>query len=182
MTCRVSLGSIVHQFNSLQVIDMRITSINILALAFCFSLYPLVSSASDQGIQIKTVDGSYEEVFQTLQDAVIDRGLVIDYVGHVDKMLERTAAVAGKEGTPYLHARYFQFCSAPLTHEAVSADVSNLAVCPLIVFAFETKAAPGKISVGFRELGMSTSSGSRADTAKLNSLLQSVIDAAVSAK
>ncbi len=161
---------------------MRTSNTIIFALAFCLSLFPQISSASDQGTQIKTVEGSYEEVFQTMQDAVIDRGLVIDYVGHVDKMLERTAAAVGKEGSPYLHARYLQFCSAPLTHEAVSENLSNLFVCPLVVFAFETKAAPGKISIGFRELRTSTSNGLRADASKLNALLQSVIDSAVSAK
>ena len=134
---------------------MRIASVYIIPLAFCLFFFSFAPNASAQGGQIRTVQGSYEEVFQNLQDAVIDVGLVIDYVGHVDRMLDRTAAVVDKGTSPYLHARYLQFCSAPLTHKAVSADTNNFTICPLVVFAFETKELPGTISVGFREPAVS---------------------------
>jgi len=142
------------------------------------SLGPVASLASDAGDHIKTVDGSFEEVFQNMQDAVINTGLVIDYVGHVNKMLERTSGVAGEGKSPYLSARYFQFCSSTLTHDAVSADVKNLAMCPYVIFAYETQARPGKISVGYREPVLTSSVKSKTIAAKVRTLLQKIIDAA----
>jgi len=159
---------------------MRSASTKIVLLAFCLSLFSFASGAAAKGDRVKIVQGSYEEVFQNLQDAVIDAGLVIDYVGHVDRMLDRTATAVDNGTSPYLHARYLQFCSAPLTHKAVSADVNNFAICPLVVFAFETKASPGNVSMGFREPAMVKSSRSQAVAADLNALLKSIIDAASS--
>lgn len=42
------------------------------------------------------------------------------------------------------------FCSAKLTHAAVSATELALSICPYGIFACETKAKPGQITVGFR--------------------------------
>ena len=99
--------------------------------------------------------GTFEDVLQDLKDAVINRGLVIDYVGHVDKMLNRTSAAASSvtesgSKSPYLNAKYLQFCSAKLTHASVSANPFNLSICPYVVFIFEAKTDPGKIIVGYR--------------------------------
>lgn len=102
-----------------------------------------------------TVQAAFEDVFQDLQDAIVNRGLVIDYVGNTDKMLERTSAAVGSvtesgSGSPYKHAKYLVFCSAKLTHAAVSATPLAISICPYVVFAFETKAKPGMVTVGFR--------------------------------
>lgn len=47
--------------------------------------------ANGEEDRMKTVEATFESVLQDLQDAVVNRGLVIDYIGHVDTMLERTA-------------------------------------------------------------------------------------------
>lgn len=114
-----------------------------------------VSAGKEFAPQHYRRSGSFEDVFQDLKDAVINRGLVIDYVGHVDKMLERTSAAAGSvtssgSKTPYLNAKYIQFCSAKLTHSSVSANPFNLSICPYVVFVFEAKSDPGKIIIGYR--------------------------------
>ncbi len=44
---------------------------------------------------IKTVEADFEDVLTDLQDTIINKGLVIDYVGNVDNMLERTAKAVG---------------------------------------------------------------------------------------
>ena len=124
--------------------------------------------------------GAFADVFQDLKDAVINRGYVIDFVGHVDTMLDRTSG-ASKSVTetgsrsPYLNAKYLQFCSAKLTHEAVSANPYNMVVCPHVLFAFEAKDKPGLIIVGYRRPTPGPSKLSKRAFGKVDDVLMSII-------
>jgi len=149
-----------------------------LLVAMLFS--PQTAMSAEPGDNIKTVEANFAQVFQDLQDEVVNKGLVIDYIGHVDTMLERTSEASGVEKSPYLHAKYFQFCSSALTHEAVAADSQNLAMCPYLVFAYETRAKPGTVSVGFREPTLTSSEKSQAAATKVRNLLQGIVEASVS--
>lgn len=137
-------------------------------------------AAQQNGYKHVTKTGHFEDVFQDLKDAIINRGLVIDYVGHVGKMLERTSVAAGSvtesgSKSPYIHAKYLQFCSAKLTHESVSASPYNLAICPYVVFIFEAKSKPGEIVVGYRRPVPGPSKRTREAFAKIESLLKSIL-------
>jgi hypothetical protein len=134
------------------------------------------SLAVDLADRIKTVDSEFETVFHDLQDAVINRGLSIVYLGHIDKMLDRTAAAAvGGAASPYLHARYFQFCSASLTHQSLRADPRNIAMCPFLLFAYETVREPGKISIGYRAPDLAPGEASDAVGVKVHAYLAEII-------
>ncbi len=154
-----------------------------IALAAAIFAAPATVLGGEPAKTIKTVTGDFDDVFADLQDAVINRGLVIDYVGDVGKMLERTADAAKGSDTkaPYLNARYLQFCSAVLTHEAVGADVHNLAMCPYVVFAYQTRAEAGEISVGYRQITLAPAAPSQAAQAKVHDLLQAVVNEVVGA-
>lgn len=113
------------------------------------------TAADDLGYRVHTKAAKYEDVRDDLKDAIINKGLVIDYVGQFNAMLERTAADTGSvtplgAKSPYKNAEYMQFCPAKLTHEAVSATPFAIANCPIAVFVYEVAADPGKINVGYR--------------------------------
>lgn len=132
--------------------------------------------AVDLADRIRTVDGEFELVFQDLQDAVINRGLSIVYMGHIDKMLDRTAsAAADGAASPYLNARYFQFCNSSLTHESLGVDPRNIAMCPFLLFAYETVTEPGKISIGYRAPDLAPGEASDAVGAKVHAYLAEII-------
>ena len=136
-------------------------------------------------LYIKTVEADFEDVLADLQDSIINQGLVIDYVGNVDNMLERTAkavssSTSAEVKSPYLHAKYMQFCSAKLTHKAVSADPQNLSMCPFLVFTYETHANPGKVLLGYRPPTLASSEQSKAISVEVNDFLKGVIDETVS--
>ncbi len=144
------------------------------------------ASAQDKAVThyTKTVQAEFVDVFADLQDAVINKGLVIDYVGNVDNMLNRTSSTAGSvtsdgEKSPYLNAKYMQFCSSKLTHKAVSADPHNLAICPYIVYMFETRAKPGNITIGYRPPIFGPSKRSRKIKAEVLEFLESIVNEAI---
>ncbi|MGI9421596.1 MAG: DUF302 domain-containing protein, partial [Hyphomicrobiaceae bacterium] len=136
---------------------VRLFSITAIATAalLCMVTLNKLTAADAGGYKYYSTQATFEDVLQDLKDEIIDRGLVIDFVGHVDTMLERTSSAAGSvtktgKASPYLHAKYLQFCSARLAHEAMSANPFNLSVCPYVVFVFESRSQPGKIIVGYR--------------------------------
>lgn len=164
----------------------RMSSVTTVAAAVLLCLVSLNQSwaGAASGYKSYTAQASFEDVFQDVQDEIINRGLVIDFVGHVDSMLERTSAAAGSvtktgNASPYLNAKYLQFCSAKLSHEAMSANPFNLAVCPYVVFVFETRAQPGEIVVGYRRTTPGPSKRTRAAIAKIEALLEGIAKSAV---
>ncbi|MGH1359351.1 MAG: hypothetical protein ACRBC3_11345 [Burkholderiaceae bacterium] len=127
-----------------------------------------------------TIKADFSESLAALQEAVVNKGLVIDYTGMVGAMLARTGPDVGAL-TPYANAGYLQFCSAKLTHAAVSANPGNIALCPFVVFAYELKDSPGKTVLGYRRPYGADGQASRAAVQEIDKLLRSVVDDATQA-
>ena len=128
-----------------------------LALVVCTlaGFAPMASAADQPGYRAYVRAGTFANVREDLNDAIIKRGFVVDHVGRFNFMLERTADVAGKPtgdsgGSPYKDAEYLQFCPALLTHDGVAASPFYIANCPITIFIFELRAEPGKVHVGYR--------------------------------
>ena len=133
-----------------------------------------------RGYQSAIKKGDFADVLQDVKDAIINRGLIIDYVGHIDTMLDRTSEAVGsvtEKGmkSPFLGAKYVQFCSAKLTHDAVSANPYNIAVCPYVIFVFEERSAPGQIVVGYRRPIPGPSRLTRRALSKIEALLSEIM-------
>ncbi len=162
---------------------MRNQLIAAMALLVTASGFSIASADENSaiGYSIKKIDAEFSDVFSELQDVVINNGLVVDLVGHVDKMLMRTAEASGsvtEEGSksPYINAKYVLFCSAKFTQKAISASVENLGICPYIVFAYETKAEPGITRIGYRQPIVGKSRTSKRISAEITEFLQSILD------
>jgi len=143
----------------------------------CFAAGAHAESAAGYKSYIKA--DTFEDVLFELKNAIVDRGLVVDYTGHLQTMLERTSEAVGSvtpggSKTPYIEAKYLQFCSAKLTHEVVSANPLNIAICPYVVFIFELKSDPGKIHVGYRRPIAGPSRLTRKAVAKVEALLEEI--------
>ena len=152
-----------------------------LTTAIAFSLSGAI--ANEHSFVSYSVTGGFDDVVFELENAIVDEGLVIDYRGHVNAMLERTSEVVGNTAddgakSPYIDATYMHFCSAALTHEAVSADVENLAICPYVIFAYELKNAPGTTYVGYRRPMAGSSPESLTALGKIEALLDSIVKSA----
>lgn len=117
--------------------------------------YASLASAQSPGYREAVKAAAYEDVLENLKDAILKRGYVIDYVGQLNAMLERTAAdtgtvTSGGNKSPYANAQYVQFCPAKLTHEAVNASPLAIANCPIAIFVYELAYERGKVHVGYR--------------------------------
>lgn len=127
-----------------------------------------------------SVERAFDDVMFDLENAIINQGLVIDYIGKVGDMLSRTADAVESQ-SPYADARYIQFCSAPLTHQAVEIDPRNLSICPYVVFGYELSDQPGVTHVGFRNPQSAGDEPAAAEAMQaIVDLLQSIVDEATS--
>lgn len=119
-----------------------------LASAICVTL-PQAEASEDPYTIFKT-KGAFEDVAQDLEDAIVDKGLVIQQKGMLGEMLDRTSKAVGEESI-YKNARYLTFCSAKLSHAATRADPNNITICPYSVFVYERQGTQDEIVVGFRK-------------------------------
>lgn len=83
-------------------------------------------------------DGDFDDATFAVESAIVDQGLVIDYVSHVGEMLNRTGADVGSDKMIFENADIFLFCSAKISRQVMEADPLNITYCPYSIFVMET--------------------------------------------
>jgi uncharacterized protein (DUF302 family) len=121
---------------------MRISGI---VTAIVLATAPVLASA--QAITVP-FEGSFEDATFAVENAVVNRGLVIDYTSHVGEMLNRTGADVGSEVKIFENADIFLFCSAVVSREVMEADPMNIVNCPYSIFVAETQEG---VMIGYRD-------------------------------
>jgi uncharacterized protein (DUF302 family) len=139
----------------------------------------VVQPVTAQDLKTATKKGSFDDVKFELSNAIIERGLRVDFSGSISQMLERTGADVGSTKPIYKHAEFMSFCSSKLSRQMMEADAANVAFCPYTVFIYETAAAPGEIVVGYRPFPQPANETSRAALGEIDKLLSGIIKAAV---
>lgn len=127
-----------------------------------------------EGVTAYQVEAAFEDVRFDLENAIVNKGLVIDYVSHIGDMLARTSQDVGGSKEIFLQAQSMLFCSADLSRKAMEADAANIAYCPYSLFVYETPEQPGSVTVGYRQLDETGSDESRAAIAAVNELLDTI--------
>ncbi|NND91868.1 MAG: hypothetical protein HKN42_13490 [Granulosicoccus sp.] len=149
-----------------------------LALSLTASMPAMVTAGELHGsYYLSTSSNEFDVVVADLQDAIVNQGLVVDFVGHSGDMLERTAEALETE-SPLSAAQYINFCSAKLTHAAIAASPENMAICPYVVFAYQVKSEPDTVYLGFRRPAGATGEASEQALADIESLMQALVDEA----
>ena len=139
------------------------------ALMLSASFVSMPAFAADGDVEKRTTGEAYEDVVQAAQDAIINRGYVVDYHGHIGDMLERTASDVGAKKDLYKNAEFFTFCSAVVSREVMESNIEDIAYCPYVVFVYEAANDASGVTVGFRRLP----EGGARD--KVNKLLSEII-------
>ncbi len=114
-------------------------------LAACLST--VASFAAAEGSTVYPFEGSFDDATFSVENAIIGKGLVIDYVSHTGEMLNRTGADVGSDVEIFAAADVFIFCSASLSREVMEADPMNIAFCPYGIFVADKD---GDVMIGYR--------------------------------
>ena len=92
-------------------------------------------------------EGSFDDAAFAVENAIVGRGLVVDYVSHTGEMLNRTGADVGSTKELFVEADIFLFCSAQLSRQVMEADPMNIAHCPYGIFVADQG---GEVMIGYR--------------------------------
>lgn len=107
----------------------------------------MATGAAAQDSTIYPFDGTFDDATFAVESAILDKGLVIDYVSHTGEMLARTGPDLGSDVELFAAADIFVFCSAQLSREVMEANPMNIAHCPYGIFVADQA---GDVSIGFR--------------------------------
>ncbi|MEL6978479.1 MAG: DUF302 domain-containing protein [Pseudomonadota bacterium] len=110
---------------------------------------PAIAAADD--FKLYDFNGEFGDATFGVENAIVDRGLVIDYVSHVGAMLNRTMEDVGGETVIFANANIYLFCSAKLSRKVMEADPTNVAHCPYGVFVTEATEG-GAVQIGYRTM------------------------------
>ena len=102
---------------------------------------------ADSTSTVYSYDGSFDDAAFSVESAIIDKGLNIDYTSHVGDMLSRTGQDVGSDVTLFDSAEIYIFCSAVLSRKMMEADPMNIAHCPYGIFVADRA---GQVVVGYR--------------------------------
>ena len=103
-------------------------------------------SAADQAVTYP-FEGSFDDAAFAVENAIVGRGLVVDYVSHTGEMLNRTGADVGSTKELFNEADIFLFCSAQVSRQVMEADPMNIAHCPYGIFVADQA---GDVMIGYR--------------------------------
>ena len=154
------------------------SSIFMIAMLAITSLSGLAHAQKFTSYVVHTTKSDFAAALFSLENAIVNRGLVIDHVGYLGKMLERTTQATGGQ-SPYTSARYLNFCSAKLSQAAMEANPENIAICPYVMFVYELKAEPGKARIGFRRPSGAIEPASQKAVADIEKLLTEIAQEAI---
>ncbi|MGR3322980.1 MAG: DUF302 domain-containing protein [Pseudooceanicola sp.] len=104
-----------------------------LAAALALTTY----AAQAQETKVVPFEGSFDDAAFAVESAIVNKGLVVDYVSHVGEMLNRTGADVGSGVELFKAADIFVFCSAVVSRQVMEADPMNIAHCPYGIFVAE---------------------------------------------
>lgn len=125
-------------------------------------------------LNIFSAEGDFDDVAAFVEDAIISRGLGVDYRGKIGDMLKRTGEAVGSSKAIYKDAQFFQFCSAVLSRNMMEADPRNIGYCPYVVAVYELASKPGTVYVSYRRPGMGDTPGSKKALAAVDKLLEGI--------
>ncbi len=106
------------------------------------------SAALAEPPTIVTVKDTFDNVTFSVNNAILDKGLVIDMVSHTGDMLERTKADVGATRTLFLHADVYSFCSAVVSREVMTANAMNVQYCPYHIFVAQLPDHQDEVVIG----------------------------------
>lgn len=125
------------------------------------------------------IKDDYEYVRDSIKEAIMDRGIKINNISYIGKMLQRTAADVGAEKEVYSNGEAIEFCSATVSRDTMEADPHNIRYCPYIIAVYNTAEQPEVVYVTYRKPPLVGSDASKASLKAVGDLLDNIVNSAL---
>jgi uncharacterized protein (DUF302 family) len=110
-------------------------------------------------VVVRKVTGDYEQVWEDLNSAIIDQGLVVSSVSHVGEMLDRTGQSLDNAKKIFDRARVLEFCSAILSRAMMETNPHFIAFCPYQIKVYSLSDQEGTVYLAYRRLTWNNDQG-----------------------
>ncbi len=128
--------------------------------------------------RIYAIDGEFGFYREMVESAITDQGLVVNYVGHIATMLDRTGGVEPGAGL-YRNGESLEFCSATYSRRMMEADPHSIVFCPYVIAVYELTAEPGTIHIGYQRVPIIGDAASQQALQDVEDLIERIIDNAM---
>jgi uncharacterized protein (DUF302 family) len=129
--------------------------------------------------RIYSITGEFDFYREMVESAITDEGMVINAVGRVAEMLDRTGADLGIGEQVYLNGESLEFCSALLSRRMMEADPHSIVFCPYVIAIYELVDEPGTVYVGYQRVPIVGDEATRKALQDVEDLLDRVINNAM---
>lgn len=124
---------------------------------------------------INKTKGTFEEVKETLTNALTNRGMVVNNVAHIGDMLARTGKDLGKTNPIFVKAEAIEFCSATVSRATMEANPHNIAYCPYVIALYVLPKEPNTVYITYRKPEGKEPKASQASLGEIDKLLRELV-------
>ena len=123
--------------------------------------------------------GDFAFYREMVESAIADQGMVVNNVGRIAEMLDRTGADLGGGTQLYLHGESIEFCSAIYSRRMMEADPHSIVFCPYVIAVYELAAEPGTVYIGYQRLPRVDDPATQQALQDVETLLERIVQAAM---
>jgi uncharacterized protein (DUF302 family) len=129
--------------------------------------------------RIYSIEGEFDFYREMVESAITDEGMVINAVGLIAQMLDRTGGDLGGGKRIYLNGESVEFCSAIYSRRMMEADPHTVVFCPYVIAIYELADEPGTIYIGYQRVPIVGDEASRSALQEVEDLLDRVVNNAM---
>ncbi len=153
-----------------------------LCLMYCFgSQAALAGTLRDGPVVIRSVQGDFNTVWDDLNMAITNRGLVVSGVSHVQKMLDRTGKALGRTKRIFARAKVLEFCSAVVSRDMMEKNPHFIAFCPYRIAVYTLPGDEKTVYLSYERPVWKNNSG-KAELEEVDKLLGGIVNDVVKEK
>jgi len=129
--------------------------------------------------RIYSITGEFDFYREMVEFAITDEAMVINAVGRIAEMLDRTGTDLGIGERVYLNGESLEFCSALLSRRMMEADPHSIVFCPYVIAIYELVDEPGTVYVGYQRVPLVGDEATRKALQDVEDLLDRVVNNAM---
>ena len=144
-------------------------------VAWMTVLLPLTGSADEAPVKSVRVTGDFENIRDSVRQAIEGKGINIAHTLPASDMLNRTGKDFGIEKNVFLKAETVEFCSARISHRLAQANHENILLCPFTISVYVLTDDPDHVYLSWRRPFPVSDTESRAAVKEMVELIEAII-------
>jgi uncharacterized protein (DUF302 family) len=147
----------------------------VILMAWMTILLPLTGSADEAPVKSVRVTGDFENIRDSVRQAIEGKGINIAHTLPASDMLNRTGKDFGIEKNVFLKAETVEFCSARISHRLAQANHENILLCPFTISVYVLTDDPDHVYLSWRRPFPVSDTESRAAVKEMVELIEAII-------